>query len=136
MVALSQLAAGMGSDSGISCRFECPERVLVADNRVAMHLYRIAQEAVTNALKHGRPGQVLVKLEESQGEVVLSISDDGAGMPSPSERKEGAGLRIMRYRAAAIAATLKIKSAPGGGTLVRCEAPRSDPKGPAHLQKT
>lgn len=130
MAALAQLAAGMGADSGISCRFECPTRVLVPDNRLAMHLYRIAQEAVTNALKHGRPRLIVIRLEETPGEVRLSISDDGAGMPPPSERKEGAGLRIMRYRAAAIAATLKIESNPGGGTLVRCEAPRSETKEP------
>jgi signal transduction histidine kinase len=130
MAALAQLTSETASNAGVPCRFECPDRVSVGDHRVALHLYRIAQEAVTNAVKHGKPGEVVVKLEAGPAEILLSISDNGVGLPPPAQRREGAGLRIMRYRAAAIAATLKIDSAVAGGTLVRCEVPRPEPVGP------
>jgi PAS domain S-box-containing protein len=134
MSALAQLATTMESESGIACRFECPEPVLIEDNRVAMHLYRIAQEAVTNALKHARPHQVLVTLAGTEHGFVLKVSDDGAGIRDDTDRKKGAGLRIMRYRAAAIGATLKIESPAGKGTLVVCQTPQRE-HGGAGLQE-
>jgi len=128
MTALKGLTEAMGSASGIACRFECPDPVLLDDNRVAMHLYRIAQEAMTNALKHAKPGAVVVGLHPTEEGVQLRVSDDGAGLPAAGERKEGAGLRIMRYRAAAMDAILTIDSSAGGGTRITCLAPRG-PKG-------
>ncbi|HVR85300.1 MAG TPA: DUF4118 domain-containing protein [Planctomycetota bacterium] len=124
MAAISELAATVSADSGIPCRFECPREVLIEDNRVAMHLYRIAQEAAANALRHARPGHVRIALEETSAEVRLEVWDDGRGLPEPADRKEGSGLRIMRYRAAAIAARLIITTGEGRGTLVQCHVPK------------
>jgi len=128
MTALSQLTEEMGSASGVSCTFECPQPVLVEDNRIAMHLYRIAQEGVTNAIRHAHARTIRVGLQASEGEIRLTVSDDGQGLPSETASLEGTGLRIMRYRAAAIAATLRFESKPQHGTLVTCVAPRSEPK--------
>jgi signal transduction histidine kinase len=128
MTALKELTEAMGSASGVACRFECPDPVLLDDNRVAMHLYRIAQEAMTNALKHGKPGAVVVGLRPTEEGVQLQVSDDGAGLPASGDRREGSGLRIMRYRAAAMDAILKIDSSAGQGTRISCLAPRG-PKG-------
>jgi len=128
MSALKELVQVMGSASGIECRFECPDPVLIGDNRIALHLYRIAQEAITNALKHGRPRDVVVSLRPTEEGVQLQVADDGTGIPAPGERKEGAGLRLMKYRAAAMDAILKVESNAGRGTLVTCLSPRA-PKG-------
>jgi len=128
MAALKQLAQSVSSTSKIPCRFECPDPVLFEDHRVALHLYRIAQEATTNALKHGRPKEIVVALRSTERGVLLTVSDDGIGIPEPAERKEGAGLRIMKYRAAAIDAVLKVERTGGTGTLVSCLSPKA-PKG-------
>ncbi len=125
MVALKELADATGSASGVACRFDCPDPVLLPDNRVALHLYRIAQEATTNALKHARPREIVVSLRPTEEGLLLSIADDGSGIPGPAERKEGAGLRIMSYRAAAIDAILRVESNGGRGTLVTCRCPRT-----------
>jgi len=125
MAALQELANVMGSASGVACRFECPDPVLLEDNRVAIHLYRIAQEAITNALRHGKPQEVVVSLHPTEEGIQLRITDDGSGILGPSERKEGAGLRIMRYRAAAIDAKLRVESNGGRGTLVTCLSHRA-----------
>lgn len=125
MVALQTLVEDMGAASGVRCRFECPDPVLVEDNRVAMHLYRLAQEALTNALKHGHAREVVVSLRATEEGLQLRIADDGTGMPPPSERKEGAGLRLMRYRAAAMDAIFRIENNGSRGTLVTCLSPRA-----------
>ena len=124
MTALKELTEAMGSASGVACRFECPDPVLVEDNRIAMHLYRIAQEGMANALKHGKPGSVIVSLRPTEEGVQLRVEDDGTGLPTLGDRKEGSGLRIMRYRAAAMDAILKIESGSGRGTVITCLAPR------------
>jgi len=124
MAALSEMTSMVSADCGIPCRFDCPKEVLIEDNRVAMHLYRIAQEAATNAVRHARPGHVRVLLEDTPAELRLEVWDDGRGMSDPADRKEGSGLRIMRYRAAAIAARLVITSGEGRGTRVQCHVPK------------
>jgi signal transduction histidine kinase len=128
MSALQALVKEMSAASGVACRFECPDPVLLDDNRTAMHFYRLAQEALTNAIKHGKAREVVVSLRPTGEGVQLTIADDGIGMPAPGERKEGAGLRLMRYRAAAMDARLRIDSNGGRGTLVTCLSPRA-PKG-------
>jgi len=128
MAALKALVQDMGAASGVACRFECPDPVLLDDNRTAMHLFRLAQEALTNAIKHGKPREVVVSLRPTGEGVQLTIADDGIGIPAPGDRKEGAGLRLMRYRAAAMDAILRIDSNGGHGTMVTCLSPRA-PKG-------
>jgi signal transduction histidine kinase len=87
---------------------------------VATQLYRIAQEAVTNAVKHARARMISVELTESAGVVKVRITDDGIGIGEPTARGNGLGLRIMRYRATSIGAQFSIEALPEGGTAVGC----------------
>jgi PAS domain S-box-containing protein len=122
MSALEQLAASVQSIFHIGCTFECPAPVLVEDTAAATHLYRIAQEAVTNAVRHGKAGHVRISLQTSGNLAALSVEDDGVGMPAePSPG--GMGLRIMQRRAAIIGAAISLGSVAGGGTVVRCTFP-------------
>lgn len=90
----------------------------------AIHLYRIAQEAVANAVRHARCTTITVELARDTGELVLTISDDGTGLPvSPARRPPGMGLHSMNHRAEAIGAFLSIHPRDGGGTVVRCVLP-------------
>jgi signal transduction histidine kinase len=122
MAALEQLAETTSSVFGIKCHLVCYNPVFVDDNAVALHLYRIAQESVTNAVKHGRAKQISITLSSSAGGLKLTVRDDGSGLPeipSPS----GSGLKIMKYRAAAIGAKLTLERGPEGGTVVTCSLP-------------
>jgi signal transduction histidine kinase len=120
MSALEELAASASSLFGVACRLRCDPPVLLQDNTVATHLYRIAQEAVDNAVKHGRPSQVLISLAQAGGTITLSVADDGRGLQGEPQNVEGMGLRIMRYRAEVIGAMLAIQPRPQGGVVVTC----------------
>jgi signal transduction histidine kinase len=120
MSALEELASNASKLFNISCRFECPQPVLVGDNTVATHLYRIAQEAITNAVKHGHARCIVVSLSDSVGQLTLRIWNGGAEFLAGASAKGGLGLRIMQYRAEMIGGTLKIVSANGEGTTVAC----------------
>jgi PAS domain S-box-containing protein len=89
---------------------------------IATHLYRIAQEACANAVKHSRAALVEVDLTFATGEIRLTIADDGDGIPTES-RRPGLGLHTMKFRATAIGAALTIESRDGGGTLISCSLP-------------
>jgi PAS domain S-box-containing protein len=123
-LALQQLAAGVCARTRVDCRMDCPQPVSVSDNAVATHLYRIAQEAVNNAIKHSRAGSILIQLKASHNRVELKISDDGVGITAPLPSGGGMGLHIMNYRAQAIGGALTIEPAPGHGTIVSCSAPQ------------
>ena len=126
MSALSDLADRIQQEGKVICTFDCPEPVSVADNLSATHLYLIAQEAVHNALKHGRPRHIRIGLE-SNNLLLLSVQDDGIGLPTEVTENHGVlGLRIMRNRAAIIGATLAIQAAERTGTLVTCALPRKN----------
>ncbi len=122
-IALKDVAANVTSVFNIACTFECTLPALVFDNTVAVHLYHIAREAANNAVKHAWPSHVSISLGEQDGNVVLSVRDDGTGLPEDIARGKGMGLRIMRYRADLIGASLSIGRAPGGGTQVTCLLP-------------
>jgi signal transduction histidine kinase len=92
----------------------------IQDTRVATQMYRIAQEAVTNAVKHARATTIWIELGESDSVATLRVRDDGIGIPDAVTRDDGLGLRIMRYRATAIGGQFSIAALPGGGTLVVC----------------
>jgi signal transduction histidine kinase len=123
MVALEFLAARTQSLFQTRCRFTCPQPVLIPDNVVATHLFRIAQEAVSNAIKHGKPGRIVISLTGTPERIQLAIKDNGAGMPARQRKNSGMGLRIMRHRAGMINGSLAIQNEPGGGTAVVCSAP-------------
>jgi signal transduction histidine kinase len=119
MAALADLADRTQQEGKVACAFDCPEPVAVADNLTGTHLYLIAQEAVRNAVQHARPRSVRISLT-SDGVLVLSVEDDGVGMPAQPAESQGLGLRIMRNRAALIGATLTIEPREPTGTAVTC----------------
>ena len=118
--ALSELVEKTSQLFGNRCEFSCPQPVSDLDNTQATHLYRIAQESVTNAVKHGRASRIAVSLIETPLTLVLSICDNGTGFSHPAPKAEGMGLRIMRYRADIIGGDLTLASPPSGGTTVTC----------------
>ena len=121
MSALRELAANSGKLFQITCRFDCPRPVLVPNNAVATHLYRIAQEAITNAVKHGHARSVVVSLSRTRNSATLTVTDNGTGLPRDLRTVQGMGLRIMKYRADTIGATLTIEHAKRKGTNVLCQ---------------
>ena len=122
--ALDELASSTSSLAEISCSFLCPEPAQILDNTLAVHLFRIAQEAVSNATKHGHAKAVVIALESSDGTVSLRVSDDGIGFGSTRSERRGMGLNIMRYRARMIGGTLEIQSNSPSGTVVVCTIER------------
>jgi PAS domain S-box-containing protein len=120
MSALKELAQSAGDLFGTCCRFECAKSVAVPDNVVATHLYRIAQEAISNAARHGRAKRIVVALEKTIEGIQLSIRDDGCGFRVSPSRARGMGLHTMRYRAELIGATLTIDVGKGSGARVTC----------------
>jgi PAS domain S-box-containing protein len=125
MAALADLTDRTQQEGKVTCTFDCPESVAVADNLTATHLYLIAQEAVHNALKHGRPRNIRISLESNEL-LVLRVQCDGIGMPAGPPASGGLGLRIMRNRAAIIGATLTIEPAEPTGTVVTCKLVRKN----------
>jgi signal transduction histidine kinase len=119
--ALAELASTIDSVAGTSCRFECTDAVEISDNFVATHLFRIAQEAITNALKHSGADSIEISLAKDDGALVLAIQDNGVGMKKAGATISGRGLRIMEYRAGIIGADFQLAPAKGGGTLVTCK---------------
>jgi signal transduction histidine kinase len=93
----------------------------VVDAEVAGHLYRIAQEAVTNALKHAAASEIRIGLEGRDSAIALEVDDDGEGFDEASHAGDGIGLRVMRYRARLIGGELEIGSAPAGGVRISCQ---------------
>jgi len=89
-----------------------------------LHLYRIAQEAISNAVRHGRARNVSILIRSRQGRVSMKIRDDGCGIPQPLPQTPGMGLRSMRYRAECIGATLEIRPGLRAGTEIVCTLPK------------
>jgi PAS domain S-box-containing protein len=118
MAALTELATRINDLHGVSCVFECAEVVAIDDNFIAMQLYRIAQEAIANALKHGNPANIRVSLEAKGDYITLRVADDGVGFGDLEKTTEGMGLRIMRYRASQIGAQFSVRSEPEHGTII------------------
>lgn len=124
--ALEELARTARERFGVECRLESPERMAIHDRAIATHLYRIAQEAVSNAVKHARPHCVTIQLRPLSDGLELRVVDDGCGLAATSLRKAGSmGLHIMEYRAGAIGGALHLASGVQGGTVVICRLPRT-----------
>ncbi|MEX2489087.1 MAG: PAS domain S-box protein [Pseudomonadales bacterium] len=109
----------------VHCVFDCEREVIMPDDQVATQLYHIAQEAVTNAIKHSGVDRIEIRgsLVAQQQRWVLTLQDNGIGMAAGAGAGDGDGLRIMGYRAEVIGATLSVGPAATGGTVVRCEVP-------------
>jgi two-component system CheB/CheR fusion protein len=120
MAALEELTDRISNQAGVACVFRCPEPVQVDDVDIATKLYRIVQEAITNALTHGRAKRITVSLEADDDRLKLTIQNDGQNLPVSASTAKGMGLRIMQHRASLINANLSFKPADGGGTIVTC----------------
>lgn len=123
MGALRRLSTRTETTTALDCLFDCPAPVLVDDPVEANHLYRIAQEAVNNAVKHSRGMEITISLRNVEGTVVLRIDDDGTGFDVGGDRGEGLGLHIMHYRAHALGGSLRIERNSTGGTNLACIVP-------------
>jgi PAS domain S-box-containing protein len=122
--ALEEHAAFVEHMFHVSCRIEWSLSFPGPDRARAIHLLRIAQEAVHNAIRHGKAREIAIRVfEEEEGGHVLEVRDDGAGLGVSSRETEGMGLRSMRYRAGAIGGSLELRSHPAGGTVLRVRYP-------------
>ncbi len=123
---MEELAKSTDTPPTIRCRFECPSPVTVSNNSAATHLYRIAQEAVNNALRHSQANEIVLSLEQDGNEIVLEVLDNGIGIDetyrriAEAKKDHGMGMRTMRYRAGIIGGTLHIERRKTGGTSVKC----------------
>jgi signal transduction histidine kinase len=90
---------------------------------MSTHLYRIAQEAVNNAMRHGQATEILITLSAGNGRGTLIIEDDGLGIPESSPNHSGMGLQIMNYRARMIGGSLRLQNGKNHGTAVTCTFP-------------
>ncbi len=118
---LEELIFNTESIFGISCDFECNKNVLSYDYSVKTNLYRIAQEAINNAIKHANPKNITVMIHSQNGNTIFQIKDDGSGIEKSQNMKKGMGLRTMKYRANLIGASLDIDNDINGGTIVNCK---------------
>jgi signal transduction histidine kinase len=120
--ALEELASRVGRRFGILCTANVDGKFDNSSSAQAVHLYRIAQEAMSNAARHSHAGTVTMELRLAGDTGILRIRDDGAGF-SAEKKSNGLGLRTMQYRASVIKGTLQIDSKPGSGTVVTCSFP-------------
>lgn len=120
VAALKELASVTEKLFEITCRVRCEPAADVADDTIAEHLYHIAQEAISNAVKHGKPRTIEIALTSEHGRKALRISDDGVGLPKDLDPEEGMGLRIMSHRSRMIDGWLDIGTRSDGGTIVSC----------------
>ena len=123
MGALRRLSAEVEDVFGVSCRLRCEHPVLIDDVSVATHLYHISQEAVTNAIKHGKAARIEIVLGVSGSRGLLKVRDNGSGCKKALSDIKGMGHHIMRHRAKMVGGTLEIQSANPHGTEVTCIFP-------------
>jgi signal transduction histidine kinase len=125
--ALQNLAANISNAFKVSCRFENSGETGSIESEKEIHLYRIAQEAVSNAIRHGHARNVIISLDSVGERTMLAVTDDGAGLAADARIKTGMGLRIMKYRADMIGATFDIQNLPAGGARAVCILNPSQP---------
>jgi PAS domain S-box-containing protein len=121
--ALQGLASSTKDLLKISCQFKYNHAVPIRDPVTARHLYRIAQEAITNAAKHGKAKNIKIELTSAKAKTTLKVANDGKDFPKILAKKKGIGLKIMKYRAQIIGGMLDIGRGRKGGTIVTCTFP-------------
>jgi signal transduction histidine kinase len=120
-LALRELASNISRRFGVDCGVECPDDLPGSGRGSSVHLYRIAQEAAINAVKHSGSGGISIRLSRTPRGILLTIQDRGKGIGSGASKGEGMGLRIMEYRARLMGADFRIESSDREGTRVECE---------------
>lgn len=125
MQALQEFAANTGELHKVSCRFECDSPVLIHDPNTAGHMFRIAQEAVRNSIKHSGARNIVIRLDTLDEGLLLSVEDDGSGIAQHAvpQAGSGMGLRIMAHRSRMIGAIFELHGGAQGGTIVSCLLP-------------
>ncbi len=123
LAALKELALGQTQIYGIPCTLDTTDRKVSLDPTTALNLFRIAQEAVTNAMKHAQATSVTIRFRSASNSVILTVTDDGCGFDGAITDTTGKGVRIMKYRAESIGATLQIDRRIPQGTLITCTLP-------------
>lgn len=118
--ALRELTANICGMFHTECFFSCPVPIRNVPREASVQLYRIAQEAVTNAIRHGHARRIEISLTHESAKLMLRIVDDGKGFQPNRRSQKGMGLRIMQYRAGVIGASLEIRALPGRGAEVTC----------------
>ena len=139
MSALNELATNTEKIFHVLCRCDFDEPVAIEDHAAATHLFRIAQEAVSNAIKHGKASRVVISLHKTRGRILLIISDNGVGFERQPANGKGMGLRIMQSRAGMIGGNMAIEPNGGGGVDVTCAVPEkgaSSKAGNRHVRKS
>ena len=119
-VVINNLAEQTEKLYDLVCSVSADQNFSINDISIGESLYHIAQEAITNALRHGKPSRIDVELKEEQDQLIIAVEDNGCGLPDDFRESEGMGLRIMRYRARVINGQLEVNHKPGGGTIVKC----------------
>lgn len=130
--ALEDLAHSTSRLQSIDCQLICDSPVSIFDNHCANHLYRITQEAISNATRHGKASTIRLHLNSDDDSVRLVIEDNGSGIPDPLPGPPGLGLSIMQYRARTIGGELEVAPRPEGGTIVACTFHQHALPSPAH----
>jgi PAS domain S-box-containing protein len=125
MSALAELARQTTEIHGLPCGFECPSRVEIDNDNEATHLYRIAQEAVSNATRHAKASAIWIRLEQVEGGLILEVQDNGIGLRAGGVSGKGVGLRLMEHRCAMIGGHFAIESRSDGGTCIACSVSRA-----------
>ncbi len=128
MAALTELTEKTSAVYPVTCEFRCWTNIPIEDGAVANHLYRIAQEAVINAVKSGGAQRIRVRLSREHERTTLTVVDNGIGFGNKPLRK-GMGIKMMEYRARLIGAIFKIKSRAKGGTVLTCRIPKGTNNG-------
>jgi len=121
--ALRELAENCEQMHGVRCVADCSAAATVDHTETATEMYRIAQEALQNAVKHAEATELRITLQADDADTILTIQDNGRGLPEGGTRSAGSGQRIMRYRANLIGASLDVQSEPGQGVTVTCRLP-------------
>ena len=120
---LKGLAASVEKLFEITCDFDVKGRVPAMPHKSTVQLYKIAQEAVSNAIKHGKASDVVIELRCENNQLILTIQNNGQAFSPPASNSTRMGLRIMHYRANTIGAELDIKGLGKSGTIVTCKLP-------------
>jgi signal transduction histidine kinase len=119
MSALGQLAYETQETHGVACRFDCDQPVVMEDNFAATRLFRIAKEAVHNAVKHAQAHEIVILLTDDDS-LMLQVSDDGVGLPADAVEIKGNGMRMMRHRCQLVGGVFDVRPHQDQGTIVTC----------------